>query len=57
MDNEDLLRDLEIASKAIKQQTGGKAGEGIEKKYGIAYSQCVKAGLKPKLRKKYRRGN
>lgn len=56
MDNEDLLRDLESASKSIKQQNGGKTGEGIEKRYGIAYSQCVKAGLKPPLRKKYRGG-
>lgn len=54
MDNEDLLRDLESASKEIKRQTGGKAGEGSEKKYGIAYAACVKAGLKPPLRRKYR---
>ena len=54
MENEDLLRDLEIASKAIKQQTGGKSGEGNEKKYGLAYAACVKAGLKTPLRKKYR---
>lgn len=54
MDNEDLLRDLEIASKSIKSQTGGKSGEGNEKKYGIAYMACVKAGLKPPLRSKYR---
>lgn len=54
MENEDLLRDLEIASKEIKKQTGGKSGEGNEKKYGQAYAACVKAGLKPPLRKKYR---
>jgi hypothetical protein len=54
MDNEDLLRDLEIASKDVKKQTGGKAGEGSEKRYGQAYAQCVKAGLKPPLRSKYR---
>ena len=56
MTDEDLLRDLEIASKAIKNQTGGKSGEGNEKKYGQAYSACVKAGLRPGLRKKYRGG-
>jgi hypothetical protein len=52
---EDLLRDLEIASKAVKSQTGGKAGDGVEKRYGQAYSACVKAGIKPPLRSKYRR--
>lgn len=56
MENEDLLRDLEIASKEIKKQTGGKSGDGAEKRYGLAYSQCVKAGLRPALRKKYRGG-
>lgn len=54
MENEDLLRDLEIASKDIKKQTGGKSGEGAEKRYGLAYAACVKAGLKPPLRSKYR---
>ena len=54
MTNEDLLRDLEIASKDVKKQTGGKTGEGAEKKYGQAYAACVKAGLKPPLRSKYR---
>lgn len=55
MSNEDLLRDLEVASKDIKKSIGGKSGEGAEKKYGQAYSACVKAGIKPALRKKYRR--
>lgn len=50
----DLLRELESASKDIKKQTGGKAGEGSEKRYGQAYSACVKAGIKPPLRSKYR---
>lgn len=53
-EKDELLRDLEIASKDIKKQTGGKAGEGTEKKYGIAYAACVKAGIKPPLRSKYR---
>ena len=51
---DDLLRDLEIASKDVKKQVGGKAGEGSEKRYGIAYDQCVKAGIKPRLKRKYR---
>ena len=53
-EKESLLRDLESASKDVKKQTGGKAGEGTEKKYGIAYAACVKAGIKPPLRSKYR---
>lgn len=56
MENDNLLRDLESASKDIKKSTGGKSGEGNEKKYGQAYLACVKAGIKPPLRKKYRRG-
>ena len=52
----DLLRELSAASNDIKRSTGGKAGEGAEKKYGVAYQQCVKAGIKPPLRRKYRRG-
>lgn len=55
MTNEDLLRDLEIASKDVKKSMGGKPGESAEKKYGQAYSACAKAGIKPPLRKKYRR--
>jgi len=53
-DNDRLLRNLESASAALKRQTGGKAGEGAEKVYGIAYKECVKAGIKPKIRKRYR---
>lgn len=54
MENDDLLRDLEIASKDVKKQMGGKTGESAEKKYGQAYTACVKAGLKQPLRSKYR---
>ena len=34
----------------------GKAASGAERKYGIAYQNCVKAGIKPQIRKKYRGG-
>lgn len=54
VDTEKLLRNLDNASSAIKRQTSGKAGEGFEKKYGQAYQECVKAGIKPQIRKKYR---
>ena len=53
-DKERLLRNLDSASTALKRQTGGKAGEGSEKVYGQAYRECVKVGIKPPLRSKYR---
>lgn len=53
-DHERLVSNFNAMSSAIKKQTGGKAGEGIEKQYGQAYQQLVKVGLKPQLRKKYR---
>lgn len=53
-DREKLLKDLETASAAVRRQSGGKPGESAEKVYGIAYQKCVQAGIKPKLRKRYR---
>jgi hypothetical protein len=53
-DHEDLLRDLNIASQDVKKNVAGKSGEGAEKKYGQAYAACVKAGIKPPLKRKYR---
>jgi hypothetical protein len=55
-ERDDLLRDLASASNDIKKSAGGKSAEGVEKRYGIAYQQCVRAGIKPPLRKKYRKG-
>jgi hypothetical protein len=49
-----LLRDLASASNDVKKQISGKPGEASEKRYGIAYQQCVKAGIKPPLKRKYR---
>ena len=54
MTNDELLRELEVASKSVKQSNGGKSGEGSEKRYGQAYYACVKAGLKPPMKRKYR---
>lgn len=51
---ERMLRNLDSASSAMRKAVTGKAGEGFEKKYGQAYQECVKLGLKPQLRKKYR---
>lgn len=56
MNHEDLLRDLSMASNELKKSLGGKSGEGVEKKYAIAYQACVRAGIKPQIRKKYRGG-
>jgi hypothetical protein len=56
MNEEDLLRNLASASADIKKSIGGRAAEGVEKRYGIAYQACVRAGIKPPLRKKYRGG-
>jgi len=52
--NEKLLRELETAAVAVRRGSGGKAGEGFEKKYGEAYRKCVQAGIKPQLKSKYR---
>lgn len=53
-EKEKLLKDLDAASTAVKRQSGGKPGESAEKIYSLAYQKCVQAGLRPKLRKKYR---
>lgn len=53
-EDEKILRNLESASTAVRRGTGGKAGEGSEKAYGIAYARAVQAGLKPRLKRKYR---
>lgn len=56
MTDEDLLRNLASASNDLKKSVGGKSGEGVEKRYATAYQACVRAGLKPQIRRKYRRG-
>ena len=53
-DKEKLIKNLDSASAAVKRQSGGKPGESAEKIYSLAYQKCVQAGLKPRLRKKYR---
>ena len=56
MSSEDLERNLASASNDLKKGAGGKAGQTAEKKYGQAYMALVKAGLRPKLKAKYRGG-
>jgi hypothetical protein len=53
-ENERLLRNLEVAASSVRKSIGGKPGESAEKLYSQAYNECVKAGIKPRLRKKYR---
>jgi hypothetical protein len=53
-DRDKLLRDLEVAGTNVKKSVSGKTGEGSEKAYGQAYYQCVKAGIKNPLKRKYR---
>lgn len=54
MDNDRLISDFNAASGNIRKIVGGAAAVGAEKKYGQAYQNLVKAGLRPQLRKKYR---
>lgn len=51
---EKALRKLELAASNLRKTIGGKAGDGAENNYGQAYNECVKLGIKPMLRKKYR---
>jgi hypothetical protein len=52
--SERILRNLDLASASVRKGMGGKVGDSSEKAYGIAYGKAVQAGLKPKLKKKYR---
>jgi hypothetical protein len=52
--NDRLVSSMNAASSNLRKIIAGKGGEGAEKKYGQAYQELVKVGLKPQLRKKYR---
>lgn len=52
-DSNSLERDMALASKALSA-TSGKSAQGIENRYGLAYQQLVKAGLRQQLKHKYR---
>lgn len=49
-----LERSMSSASNNLRKVVGGKAGESVEKVYGQTYTALVRAGLRPRLRKKYR---
>lgn len=54
-EREKVLQDLEIASRDVKKCLGMKqGGGGAEKKYSQAYQACVRVGVMPQIRKKYR---
>ena len=54
-EQERALRDLELASKRVKACLGMKqGGSGAEKGYSAAYQYCVRLGVLPQIRKKYR---
>lgn len=52
--NDRLISNMNAASNNVRKIISGKGGDGAEKKYGQAYQDLVKVGLKPQLRKKYR---
>lgn len=53
-EQEKALRDFRAASATISKAIGGKAAEGNEAKYSQAYQYCVRLGVLPQIRKKYR---
>jgi hypothetical protein len=59
MDQEDIIRralqDYEAALAVIKKAIPGRPGFGNESRFGEAYQKLVQLGVKPQIRKKYRR--
>lgn len=53
-EKEKAVRRLEAAWNALKRSTGGKTAQGLENAYGEAYQACVRVGVMPQIRKKYR---
>jgi hypothetical protein len=54
-EQKNALYDLEQASKKVKACLGMKqGGDGAEKRYSQAYQACVKLGIAPQIRKRYR---
>lgn len=51
---ENLERDFAAASAVIRKCISGKAAVNAEAVYGQAYEMLVRAGVRPKLRGKYR---
>ena len=54
-EQKNAMWELEQASKRVKACLGMKqGGDGAEKKYSQAYQTCVKLGIAPQIRKRYR---
>jgi hypothetical protein len=54
-EQERALRDLEAASKRVRACLGMKqGGDAAEKNYSQAYQACVRLGVMPQIRKRYR---
>ena len=51
---ERCLQNLKTATDVIKKCIAGKPGQVAESNYGNAYQACVKAGLRPQVRSRYR---
>lgn len=51
---EKAVRAYESAWMALKRSTGGKTAQGLENSYGEAYQLCVRLGIRPQIRMKYR---
>lgn len=47
------LREFEAAGKALRSAPG-KAAQGAENRYGGAYQNLVRLGVRPQIRHKYR---
>jgi hypothetical protein len=50
----DLLREKDRRFESLRKIGGTKAAQGFENAYGQAYQSCVKAGIAPQVRYKYR---
>jgi hypothetical protein len=59
MDQDDEIRiaesEFNLATAVLQKCLPGRQGISAEIKYGQAYQRLVKLGLRPQLRKKYRR--
>jgi hypothetical protein len=53
-EQEKAVRDFNAARTALQRSTGGKTASGLEKAYSDAYQVCVRLGIMPQIRKKYR---
>lgn len=53
-EQEKAMRGYQAAWNALQRSSGGKTASGLEKAYGEAYQVCVRLGIMPQIRKKYR---